>query len=165
MDGENIPSYNFLLVKKGPLSHYCYIKSLSRLLYNQQKSEGHHLYYCVRCLQGFRMERTFEKHSTLCRGASPRPTLIEMPEKGNNTLQFQNYQRQMKALFTIYADCESIIEKIDTCIPPTDELYYKNRNTQAMRLLLRHCKIGRCSLRALFIQRRKLRARVFESSS
>ena len=65
MEGENVPSYNFMLVKKGSNSHYCYIKSLSRLLYNQQKSEGHYIYYCVRCLQGFRMERTFQKHSTL----------------------------------------------------------------------------------------------------
>ena len=42
-----------------------------------------------------------------------------MPEKGNNTLEFRNYQRQIKAPFIIYADCESIIEKFDTCIPPT----------------------------------------------
>ena len=27
MEGENIPSYNFMLIKKGPLSHYCYIKN------------------------------------------------------------------------------------------------------------------------------------------
>ena len=40
-----------------------------------------------------------------------------MPEKGKNTLQFTNYQRQMKAPFIIYADSESIIEKMDTCIP------------------------------------------------
>ena len=40
-----------------------------------------------------------------------------MPEKGKNTLQFANYQRQMKAPFIIYADCESIIEKMDTCMP------------------------------------------------
>ena len=37
-----------------------------------------------------------------------------------NTLKFQNHQRQMKAPYVIYADFESIIEKYDTCIPPTD---------------------------------------------
>ena len=41
-----------------------------------------------------------------------------MPEEGNNTLKFQNHQRQMKVPFVIYADFESIIEKHDTCIPP-----------------------------------------------
>ena len=43
-----------------------------------------------------------------------------MPEKGKNTLEFRNYQRQMKAPFIIYADCESIIETFDTCMPPTE---------------------------------------------
>ena len=120
MEGENIPSYNFMLITRGPVSHYCYIKNLSRLLYSQQHSEGHHYHYCVRCSQGFTTQAVFQKHRTLCRGATSRLTRIEMPEKGNNTLQFQNYQRQIKAPFVIYADCESIIEKYDTCIPPTE---------------------------------------------
>ena len=104
MDGENIPSDNFMLIKRGFLSHYCYIKNLSRLLYSQQHSEGNHYHYCVRCLQGFSTQAVFAKHRTLCCGASSRPTRIEMPEKGKNTLQFQNYQRQMKAPYVIYAD-------------------------------------------------------------
>ena len=120
MEGENIPSYNVMLITRGPVSHYCYIKNLSRLLYSQQHSEGNHYHFCVRCLQGFTTQAVFQKHRTLCRGAPSRPTRIEMPEKGSNTLQFQNYQRQMKAPFVIYADCESIIEKYDTCIPPTE---------------------------------------------
>ena len=36
-----------------------------------------------------------------------------------NILCFTNFQRQMKASFIIYADCENIIEKLDTCIPST----------------------------------------------
>ena len=99
---------------------YCYIKNLSRLLYSQQHSEGHHCHYCVRCLQGFSTQAVFQKHRTLCRGASSRPMRIDMPEKGKNTLKFQNYQRQMKAPYVIYADFESIIEKYDTYIPPTE---------------------------------------------
>ena len=102
------------------INHCCYIKSLSRLLYSQQKCEGHHLHFCVRCLQGFSRENVLEKHRTLCRDSASRPTRVEMPEKGNNTLQFSNFQRQMKAPSKIYANCESIIEKYDTCIPPTN---------------------------------------------
>ena len=120
MEGEYIPSFNFMLITKGSVSHYCLIKNLSRLLYNQQNSEGNRYHYCVRCLQGFTTERILQKHHTLCRGASSRSTRIKMPEKGKNTLQFQNYQRQMKAPFVIYADRESIIEKYDTCILPTE---------------------------------------------
>ena len=120
MNGENIPIINTILIKRGPVSHYCWVESLSRLLYNQQQSKNHHQYYCVRCLRGFRQERTFQKHSILCRGASKRPTRIEMPAEGKNTLQFQNYHQQMKVPYVIYADFESIIEKYDTCIPPPE---------------------------------------------
>ena len=121
MKGENIPSYNLMLLTKGSTSHYCYIKNLSRLLYGQQHSEGHHYHYCERCLQCFSSQAVFfQKHNILCRGTSSRPTRIDMPEKGKNTLKFQNHQRQMKAPYVIYADFESIIEKYDTCIPPTD---------------------------------------------
>ena len=119
MEAENIPSVNVMLITKDHINHYCYIKSLSRLLYSQQSREGYHLNFCVRCLQGVSRESVLEKHRTLCRGSASRPTRVEMPEKGNNTLQFRNFQRQMKAPFIIYADCESIIEKFDTCIPPT----------------------------------------------
>ena len=120
MEGENIPSYNVMFITRGSVSHYCYIKNLSRLLYSQQHSEGHHYHYCVRCLQGFTTQAVFAKHRTLCRGASSRPTRIEMPEKGKNTLQFQNYHRQMMVPYVIYADFESIIVKHDTCIPPPE---------------------------------------------
>ena len=109
-----------MLLTKGFTSHYCLIKNLSRLLYSQQHSEDHHYHYYERCLQGFSLQTAFQKHTTLCRGSSSRPTRIDMPEKGKNTLKFQNHQRQMKAPYVIYADFESIIEKYDTCIPPTD---------------------------------------------
>ena len=120
MKGENLPSYNLMLLTKGSTSHYCYIKNLSRLLYGQQHSEGNHYHYCVRCLQGFSLQAVFQEHTTFCRGASSRPTRPDMPAEGKNTLKFQNHQRQMKAPYVIYADFESIIEKYDTCIPPTD---------------------------------------------
>ena len=118
MGGQDIPCVNLMLITKEQINHYCYIKSLSRFL-NSQYSEGHHTHFCVRCLQGFSSERVLEKHQTLCRGASGRPTRVEMPEKVKNILCFTNFQRQMKASFIIYADCESIIEKFDTCIPST----------------------------------------------
>ena len=78
--GENIPSYNLMILTKGSTSHYCHIKNLSRLLYGQQHSEGNHYHYCERCLQGFSTQTVFQKHTTLCRSSSSRPTRIDMPE-------------------------------------------------------------------------------------
>ena len=141
MEGENIPSYNFMLIAKGSMSHYCYIKNLSRLLYSQQHSEDHHYHYCVRCLQGFSTQAVFQKHRALCRGASSRPTRIAMPEKGKDTLKFQNYQRQMKAPYVIYLDFESIIEKYDTCIPPNERS--STTKTEVHQIFFGRSEIGR----------------------
>ena len=125
MDGPGIPSVNLMLVTAldkdtgNPISHYCYIKSLGRLLRQQYYDTKRH--FCTRCLQGYKTEELLEKHRTLCRGAAYRPIRIDMPEKGKNTLQFTNYQKQMKAPFVIYADSESILEKISTCMPEPGE--------------------------------------------
>ena len=120
MDVPGIPSVNLMYITKGQRSHYCYIKSLSRLFYSQQGRLGRHLHFCERCLQGFTLESILAKHRSLCRGTSFRPARVEMPEKGKSTLEFQNYQWQMEVPFVIYADCESITEKYDTCIPPPE---------------------------------------------
>ena len=109
-----------MYITKRQRSHYCYIESLSRLLYSQQGRVGKHLHFCERCLQGFKTEGVLAKHRPLYRGAAHRPTRVEMPEKEKSTVEFQNYQRQLEVPFVIYADCESIIEKYDTCIPPPE---------------------------------------------
>ena len=125
MDRPGIPSVNLTLITAldqdtgDPIYHYCYIKSLGRLLRQQYYNTKRH--FCLRCLQGYTTEGLLEKHRTLCRGAAYRPTRIDMPEKGKNILQFTNYQKQMKAPFVIYADSESILEKMDTCIPAPGE--------------------------------------------
>ena len=38
-----------------------------------------------------------------------------MPSKDTKTLEFNQYQKSDKAPFVIYADLESVIEKIDGC--------------------------------------------------
>ena len=52
-----------------------------------------------------------------CRGVKGRPVITEMPKEGDNTLFFENYQNQMKKPWVIYADFESIVEKIHGCSP------------------------------------------------
>ena len=38
-----------------------------------------------------------------------------MPEKSKNILKYNDGEKSMKAPFIIYADIESLLEKIDTC--------------------------------------------------
>ena len=125
MDRPGIPSLCLMLITAldqdtgDPIYHYRYIKSLSRLLRQQYYDTKRH--FCTRCLQGYTTEGLLEKHRTLCKGVAYRPTRIDMPEKGKNILQLTNYQKEMKASFVIYADSESILEKMDTCIPAPGE--------------------------------------------
>ena len=63
------------------------------------------------CLIGFTTEEILAKRKKHCKGVYGTPTRVEMPEKGKNILKFQNFHKQMKAPFVIYADFEALIEK------------------------------------------------------
>ena len=56
-----------------------------------------------------------EKHEKYFNDVDGRPTRIEMPEEGNNTLSFQTYQEHMKVPYVIYADSEAMVRKIPSC--------------------------------------------------
>ena len=67
------------------------------------------------CLTGFSRADLLENHKKYCNGVNGRPTRIEMPEEGKNILAFQNYHKQMKAPYVIYADFEALVKKIPGC--------------------------------------------------
>ena len=104
-DGEDALEVNALLMQKDMKSHYCYVKSLSALLRNQQQSD-HHVHYCKRCLKGFSSEHVLRNHVEHCKSSVGRPTRIEMPEKGKNTLKFQNFSRQAPVPWVMDFDFE-----------------------------------------------------------
>ena len=100
----------FFLATEGEKYHYTWIKNLNRLLYDQTKHE-HRKYFCERSLHGFKREDLLEKHTPDCRGINQASVAIEMPEPGEK-IMFNNYRKQLKAPYIIYADFESIIHKI-----------------------------------------------------
>ena len=42
---------------------------------------------------------------------------IEMPKKSEKLQMFENHQKQKKLPYVIYSDLESLITKVDTCLP------------------------------------------------
>ena len=40
---------------------------------------------------------------------------VEMPKKDNKILKYNHGEKSMKVPFIIYADFESLLEKMDTC--------------------------------------------------
>ena len=67
------------------------------------------------CLTRFTRADLLEDHEKYCNGVNDRPTRIEMPEEGKNTLSFKNHHKQMKVPFVIYADFEALVRKIPGC--------------------------------------------------
>ena len=109
-----IPRINLMVIEKGEKQHYCYVKRLNALLFDQTKNSNAK-HYCMMCLTGFTRADLLQNHKKNCNGVNGTPTRILMPEDGKNTLFFQNHHKQMKAPFAIYADFEALVEKIQGC--------------------------------------------------
>ena len=90
-------------------------KSLSALLYDQSKAHNTK-HYCMLCLTGFTRADLLETHKKYCNGLKGRPTRIVMPKEEEKVVKFQNYNKQIKAPFVIYADFEALIKNV-SCGP------------------------------------------------
>lgn len=111
-ENKDIPRINLILITDEENSHYCWIKDMGRLVYGKTKhTTGGQQFYCDLCLSRFTNKDVLERHQEICEGVNRRPMRIEMPEPGS-TIKFQNWQRQQKVPYVIYADFESIIEKL-----------------------------------------------------
>ena len=113
---------DLLFLKSESKQHYCWIRSLSRLLTSQVTEHGHELFFCRRCLSHFSRQDLLDEHMEYC--SQKDAVRIEMPEEGS-TLAFQNQTKQMRVPFAIYADFECFTEKIDTCQPDPTKSYRK----------------------------------------
>ena len=109
-----VPRINLMLIESGKIQHYCWVKRESALLFDQSKNRNAK-HYCMMCLTGFSRADLLVDHKKYCNGVNGRPTRIEMPKEGENILAFQNYQKQMKAPYVIYADFEALVKKIQGC--------------------------------------------------
>lgn len=100
-------------------THYCFIKSFSRLLSAQISNYQHKVYFCDGCLQYFYSQEKLEKHlKNDCEFVSVRlPTLTYKINKygdyvPENILKFESFEKQIKAPFVVYADFECILKPI-----------------------------------------------------
>lgn len=115
---------NLLLLEKNIKGkiyyHFAWIKDISRLLYDQNKNKAR-THFCLHCLHPWSSETLLKKHQEECQGPGYPAIKTELPEKGKNVMNFQNFKKQMGTPFIIYADFESIIQKLDTVAPNPKE--------------------------------------------
>ena len=97
---------NLMLITEGNKKHYVAIKSLSRLLSNQNNKQNGSQYVCTNCLNGFESETIRDEHYEYCKFKES--VRVEMPIK-NPIVKYTDGQYQFKVPFVIYADFESIL--------------------------------------------------------
>ena len=69
--------------------------------------------YCLNCLHSFSKKNKLKKHKDVCENHDY--CYIEMPEEDDRILKYNHGEKSMKVPFIIYADLESLHEKISTC--------------------------------------------------
>ena len=118
-----------LLVTEKENKHYVLIKDFNRFMYSQTKHE-HRKHFCMHCLQCFSSERVLSNHKDICIQVNGSQA-IKMPNKDNNILKFNNFHKQQPVPFVIYADFESILEKIHGCKQDGNKSYIEAYQTHA----------------------------------
>lgn len=102
---------HLMLIKENNVSHYCWIKDLSKLLSSQTSNNNHRKFYCDRCLNHFMTRERLEKHYNEC--VSRNDAMMDMPTKDNCKIKFQNFKNQLHVPFIIYADIEAYLKEPD----------------------------------------------------
>ena len=128
---KSVKRINLMLIEKGEIQHYCWVKRESALLFD--KAINNKTFYCMRCLTRFTRAHTLVEHEKYCNGVNGRPTKIDMPEEGENILAFQNHQKQMKAPYVIYADFEALVKKIQGCERDPDKKKVTQKRPSCMK--------------------------------
>lgn len=104
--------------------HYCWIKDMSRLISSQINKEGHKKFFCDGCLMYFTSENKLNSHQQRdCNHIKTKIPTTDLKENKfgksvpENILQFQNFEKQIKVPFVVYADFECYLKEIDHEIP------------------------------------------------
>lgn len=119
-----------LLTNENGGAHYCWIKSMSRLLSSQISSHEHKTEFCDGCLLHFNTAEAVMKHQN--QGCNYTATTIPSTNMrtnklgqlvSENILKFENLEKQLKVPFVVFADFESILTPISTCEPNPEHSY------------------------------------------
>ena len=94
-----------LMISNGEKWHHLVVKSLSRLLRSITSNHD----YCLNCFHSYRTENKLNAHKKVCENHEY--CNIEMPNKDNNLIKYNQGDKSLKLPFIIYADLECILKK------------------------------------------------------
>ena len=114
-------------------------KKLSALFGGIRSRRGD--FYCLNCFRSYNTENKLEKHKNVCENHDN--CYVKMPEEDNKILKYNHGEKSMKVPFIIYADLESLIEKMNTCYNNPEKLSTTkiNNHTASGYSLFTHCSL------------------------
>ena len=127
-----------LSITDGEKWHYLAVKSLSALL-RGVTGINHGDFYCLNCFRTYTTENKLESHKKVCENHDYR--CEEMPNEDNKILKYNHGEKSMTAPFIIYADLESLLEKMNTCCdsPEKSSTTKINKHTPSGYSLFTYC--------------------------
>ena len=96
-------------------------------------------FYCLSSFNSHSTKENLKKHRNACENHDY--CYVEMPEKDNKILKYNYGEKSMKLPFIIYADIESLLEKMNTCHnnPEKSSTTKINKHTASGYSLFTHC--------------------------
>ena len=101
-----------LMISNGKKWHYLTVKNLSGLLRGITSNHAGD-FYCLNCFCAYSTKNKLEKHKKICENHDY--CHVEISTKDNNIIKYNQGEKSIKMPFTIYADLECLLEKMDTC--------------------------------------------------
>ena len=104
---------NLLMIIDGTSNwHYLAIKNISGLLRGITSNHNGD-FDCLNCLHSYRTISKLKKHEKICKNHAL--CHLKMPDVDNNILESKPGKKSLKHPFTIYADLECLLLKMNTC--------------------------------------------------
>ena len=118
--------------------HYLAVKRLSAL-FRGITSNHREDFYCLYCFHSYSTKQKLKKHKKVCENHDY--CYVEMPEEANKILNYSHGEKSMKVPFIIYADLESLLEKMNTCHNDSEKssITKINKHTSSGYSLFTHC--------------------------
>ena len=131
-----------LMIRNGENWHYLAVKSLSGL-FTGDTSNHKQDYYCLNCFRSNRTNNKLDAHRKVCENHEY--CHIEMPNKDNNKIKYNQGEKSIKLPFIIYADLECLLEIINTCYnnPEESSTTKINHHTPSGCSIFTHCSFDK----------------------
>ena len=131
-----------LMISNGEKWHYTAVTRLSGSL-GGVTSNHNDDFYCLNCFRAFRTKNKLEEHKNIWENHEY--CCVEMPNKDNNIIKYNQGKKSIKLPFIIYADLECLLEKMSTCQnnPNESSTTETNKHTPSGYSLFTHCSFDK----------------------